>query len=80
MERFWPHARGLRQAYDVTYDCRSYDIFSDIHNNHKACRGRVLRCCFMRQKLYRVNQPFNKCTRVEGSIFCFFGTEETLHC
>ena len=39
--RFLSHARGLRQAYDMTYDCRSvlkhvlkcYDIFSDVHNN-----------------------------------------------
>ena len=35
------HATSSRQAYDMTYDCRSvlkhvlkcYDIFSDVHNN-----------------------------------------------
>ena len=34
------HATSSRQAYDMTYDCRSilkhvlkcYDIFSDVHN------------------------------------------------
>ena len=48
---------GLRQAYDMTYDCRSvlkhvlkcYDIFSDVHNNRKSCRGPVVSRCRMRQ-------------------------------
>ena len=51
------HATGSRQAYDMTYDCRSllkrvlncYDIFSDVHNNRKSCRGPVVSCCRMRQ-------------------------------
>ena len=44
----------MRQAHDramtSTYDCRSvlkhvlkcYDIFSDVHNNRKSCRGPVV--------------------------------------
>ena len=40
---------GLRQAHDMIYDCcvrqkkcRSIcDIFSDVHNNRKSCRGPV---------------------------------------
>ena len=51
------HATSLRQAYDMTYDCRSvlkhvlkcYDIFSDVHNNCKSCRGPVVSRCRMRQ-------------------------------
>ena len=51
------HARSSRQAYDMTYDCRSvlkhvlkcYDIFSDVHNNRKSCRGPVISRCRMRQ-------------------------------
>ena len=59
------HATSSRQAYDMTYDCRSvlkhvlkcYDIFSDVHNNRKSCRGPVVSRCRMRQKSYRVNRP-----------------------
>ena len=48
-----------RQAYDMTYDCRSvlkhvlkcYDIFSDVNNNRKSCRGPVVSRCRMRQNL-----------------------------
>ena len=44
------HATSSRQAYDMTYDCRSvlkhvlkcYDIFSAVHNNSKSCRGPVI--------------------------------------
>ena len=44
------HATSSRQAYYMTYDCRSvlkhvlkfYDIFSDVHNNRKLCRGLVV--------------------------------------
>ena len=51
------HATSSRQAYDMTYDCRSvlkhvlkcYDIFSDVHNNRKSCRGPVVSRCRMRQ-------------------------------
>ena len=51
------HATSSRQAYDMTYDCRSvlkhvlkrYDIFSDVHNNCKSCRGPVVSRCRMRQ-------------------------------
>ena len=51
------HAASSRQAYDMTYDCRSvlkhvlkcYDIFSDVHNNRKSCRGPVVSRCRMRQ-------------------------------
>ena len=35
-----------RQAYDMTYD-----IFSDVHNNLKSCRGPVVSRCRMRQIL-----------------------------
>ena len=51
------HATSSRQAYDMTYDCRSvlkhvlkcYDIFSDVHNNSKSCRALVVSRCCMRQ-------------------------------
>ena len=51
------HATSSRQAYDMTYDCRSvlkhvlkyYDIFSDEHNNRKSCRGPVVSRYRMRQ-------------------------------
>ena len=51
------HATSSRQAYDMTYDCRSilkhvlkfYDIFSDVHNNRNSCRGPVVSRCRMRQ-------------------------------
>ena len=51
------HATSSRQAYDMTYDCPSvlkhvlkcYDIFSDVHNNRKSCRGPVVSRCRMRQ-------------------------------
>ena len=51
------HATSSRLAYDMTYDCRSvlkhflkcYDIFSDIYNNRKSCRGPVVSRCRMRQ-------------------------------
>ena len=51
------HATSSRQAYDITYDCRSvlkhvlkcYDIFPDLHNNRKSCRGPVVSRCRMRQ-------------------------------
>ena len=51
------HATSSRQAYDMTYDCGSvlkhvlkcYDIFSDVHNNRKSCRGPVESRCRMRQ-------------------------------
>ena len=56
-----------RQAYDMTYDCRSilkhvlkcYDIFSHVHNNRKSWRGPVVSRCRMRQKSYRVNRPLS---------------------
>ena len=55
--RFLSHAASSRQAYNITYDCRSvlkhvlkcYDIFSDVHNNRKSCRGPVVSRCRMRQ-------------------------------
>ena len=58
------HATSSRQAYDMTYDCRSvlkhvlkcYDIFSDVHNNRKSCRGPVVG---LSTKSYRVNRPFD---------------------
>ena len=51
------HGTSSRQAYDMTYDCRSvlkhvlkcYDIFSDVHNNRKSFRGPVVSRCRMRQ-------------------------------
>ena len=51
------HATSSRQTYEMTYDCRSvlkhvlkcYDIFSDVHNNRKSCRGPVVSRCRMRQ-------------------------------
>ena len=51
------YATRLRQAYDMTYDCRSvlkhvlkcYDIFSDVHNNRKSRSGPVVSRCRMRQ-------------------------------
>ena len=51
------HATSSRQAYDMTYDCRSVlkhvlkccDIFSEVHNNRKSCRGPVVSRCRMRQ-------------------------------
>ena len=57
--------RADLHAYDMTYDCRSvlkhvlkcYNIFSDVHNNRKSCRGPVVSRCRMRQKSYRVNRP-----------------------
>ena len=63
--RFLSHATSSRQAYDMTYDCRSvlkpvlkcYDIFSDVHNNRKSCCGPVVSRCRMRQKSYRVTRP-----------------------
>ena len=56
-----------RQAYDMTYDCRRvlkhvlkcYDIFADVHNNRKSCRGPDVSRCRMRQKSYRVNRPLS---------------------
>ena len=47
--RFLSHATSSRQAYDITYNCRSvlkhvlkcYDIFSDVHVNRKSCPGPV---------------------------------------
>ena len=56
------HATSSRQAYDMTYDCRSvlkhvlkcYDIFSDVHNNRKSCRGPVVSRCRMQQSLRAV--------------------------
>ena len=50
MVRFLSHAASSRQAYDMTYDCRSvlkhvlkcYDIFSDVRNNRKSCRNPLL--------------------------------------
>ena len=47
------HVTSSRQAYEMTYDCRSilkdvlkcYDIFSDVHNNRKSCRGPVVSRC-----------------------------------
>ena len=51
------HATSSRQAYDMTYDCRSvvkhvlkcYDIFSDVHNSRRSCRALVVSRCRMRQ-------------------------------
>ena len=65
--RFLSHATSARQAYDVTYDCRSVlkhvlkccDIFSDLHNNRKLCLGPAVSRCRMRQKSYLVNRPLN---------------------
>ena len=45
----------------MTYDCRSVlkhvlkccDIFSDVHNNRKSCRGPVVSRCRMRQSRTR---------------------------
>ena len=50
--RFLSHTTSSRQAYDMTYDCRSvlkrvlkcYDIFSDVHYNRK---GRFTRYDFV---------------------------------
>ena len=63
----------------MTYDCRSvlkhvlkcYDIFSDLHNNRKSCRGPVVSRCRMRQKSYRVNRPlrFFWTTFLETAVF-----------
>ena len=63
--RFLSHATSSRQAYDMIYDCRSvlkhvlkcFDIFPDVLNNCKSCRGPVVSRCRMRQKSYRVNRP-----------------------
>ena len=68
--RFLSHATSSpRQAYDMTYDCCSvfkrvlkcYDIFSDVHNNRKSCRGHVV--SRMGQKSYRVRADLH------GTIF-----------
>ena len=73
--RFLSHATSSRQAYDMTYDCRSflkrvlksYDIFSDVHNNRKSCRGHVV--SRMGQKSYRVN-------RLSSFFLHIVGTED----
>ena len=65
------HATSSRQAYGMTYDCRSvlkrvlkcYDVFSDVHNDRKSCRGPVVSRCRMRQKSYRVNRPLDSSAR-----------------
>ena len=65
--RFWSRATSARQAYDMTYDCRSVlkhvlkccDIFFDVQNNRKSCRRPVVSRCRMRQKSYLVNWPLN---------------------
>ena len=67
--RFLSHATSSpRQAYDMTYDCRSvfkrvlkcYDIFSDVHNNRKSCHGHVV--SRMGQKSYRVRADLHGTT------------------
>ena len=48
--RFLSHATILRQTYSMTHDCSSvlkhvlkcYDIFSDVHDNRKSCRGPIV--------------------------------------
>ena len=55
----------------MTYDCRSvlkhvlkcYDIFSDVHNNCKSCRGPVVSLSHA-TKSYRVNRPLDCKTAV----------------
>ena len=59
-----------RQAYDMTYDCRSvlkhvlkcYDIFSDVNNNRKSCRRPVVSLSHA-TKSYRVNRPLEAVIR-----------------
>ena len=72
-ERFLSHATSSRQAYGMTYDCHSvfkrvskcYDIFSDVHNNRKSCRGHVV--SRMGQKSYRVNRPLSFFLHIVGT-------------
>ena len=65
----------------MTYDCRSvlkhvlkcYDIFADVHNNRKSCRGPVVSRCRMRQKSYRVNRPLEKSRRIKKNSHAAMG-------
>ena len=56
--RFLSHVTSSRQAYDMTYDCRSvFKRVSDVHNNRKSCGGHVV--SRMGQKSYLANRSLS---------------------